>query len=199
MTAQPVSAAGSGEGLSLSDLDKLILPSKVFLGPGQGDATPAQPVSAARSEPVAWRYRNAGWPKWRYCDLKPRGAYDIVKPLYDTPTPALAPQGDTLDEVRRIAGELREMLDASLERLSPQADPLWHVKAASRSVIEDMAAERDKAVEACDDFRRCAEADEIARDSALMRLERLRSYAASVWFDEATATDEERELMEQSR
>ena len=41
-----------------------------------------------------------------------------------------------------------------------------------------------------------AEAAEAERDEAVKALEALRSFAASVWFDEATATDEEREAME---
>ena len=59
------------------------------------DATPAQPVSAAGSEPVAWRGRDHMGQPWTL-SLSEKALHQLgfvlVEPLYTTPTPALAPQ-----------------------------------------------------------------------------------------------------------
>ena len=53
-------------------------------------------VAQAGSEPVAWRCRQKDWSgdSWVLHEKKPYPGwnYDIVEPLYATPTPALAPQ-----------------------------------------------------------------------------------------------------------
>ena len=72
--------------------------------PACPNATPAQPVSAAGSEPVAWRGRNSETSVWTlYDDNKGNrnAGFDIVKPLYDTPV--LAPQDEATGYAERLA------------------------------------------------------------------------------------------------
>lgn len=67
---------------------------------------------------------------------------------------------------------------------------LWVADAAGRAVAT---------IHGYDDEARAAASAIAAAPALLEALKSLHSYAASVWFDEATATDEEREIMRQTR
>ena len=77
------------------------------------------------SVPFAWRCRKSSWerPGWVITTLsKQTEDYDIVEPLYTTPTPALAPQ----DGVRAAA---QAVMDA------PNTSALWEAVEALRPIL----------------------------------------------------------------
>ena len=64
----------------------------------QPDALPPFPDAPElrQGEPVAWRYKGAGWERWIYCTDPPRNPQHeyIVEPLYASPPPAQPTQAE---------------------------------------------------------------------------------------------------------
>ena len=101
-------------------------------------------------EPVAWRYKCAGWERWIYCTDPPRNPQHeyIVEPLYASPPPAQPPQNpwrDAIDEALVVAhlGVATEPYD-DLNRLLEWHHDVWldpAVSSDAQALIDRGAAE----------------------------------------------------------
>jgi hypothetical protein len=109
-----------------------------------------EPVLPAQAEPVAWRYKGAGWERWIYCTDPPRNPQHeyIVEPLYASPPPAQPAQNpwrDAIDEALVVAhlGVATEPYD-DLNRLLEWHHDVWldpAVSSDAQALIDRGAAE----------------------------------------------------------
>lgn len=102
------------------------------------------------------------------------------------------PAGEVGEVVKRTLAHAEIALGPTRDRLYATADLI--TRQAAEIVLADARAEYR-----VDCMRRERDAAEASLREAVEVMRDLRSYAASVAFDEATASDEERELMSRAR
>lgn len=85
----------------------------------------AEIAKLRQGEPVAWRYKGAGWERWIYCTNPPRNTRHeyIVEPLYASPPPAQPAQpiqAHSKAQYKRLVAQGANALPPQ----PPQAEPL---------------------------------------------------------------------------